>query len=318
MKLRLSMLSLVVAIIAFTFTGCKKDEDNNNDNNMNTEQPTDPDTAPKASIDRFSDAAATLMKRSEHSGLPAANAAINYDMAPFITKGLGPSGEMVEYYNFDVQSVDPAPIYVLFKEGASTPVPNQLNIIDVIPGDNGYNDFWEVQKVTVPSDYVANTVTSKQEIMDKGYPVEETKTLVNCPVVPEGSTASKGGGSNGLTRGWYKDKIVFYFSFEEKALTTTSNDKIPLSPIYVAFNKNPDPNDPTSGPASGFMTEMGTMQTHNVVKTIPSDSDYSPFWLVNVYDNADFNMVMDFQSAQSANILATGVATVNCPIVTVQ
>ena len=53
------------------------------------------------------------------NGLPAANAAVNFDQAPFITKGKGPTGQNVEYYNFDVQPVNPAPIYVLFKEGST-------------------------------------------------------------------------------------------------------------------------------------------------------------------------------------------------------
>ena len=50
------------------------------------------------------------------------------------------------------------------------------------------------------------------------------------------------------------------------------------------------------------------------LERLPSDSAYSPLWLVNVYDNADFDSVSNLQSAQEANILDTGVATVNCPI----
>jgi hypothetical protein len=59
------------------------------------------------------------------------------------------------------------------------------------------------------------------------------------------------------------------------------------------------------------------MQTHNVVQTLPSDAGYSPLWDVDVYDNADFNSVHDWPSAMDANILATGVALVNCPVVSV-
>ena len=168
--------------------GCSKDE---NPVTVTT-PPTgiDPSTAPKASIDRFSSDAGTLFVRDGSNGLPDANAPINFDQAPFITQGFGPMDEVVKYYNFDVMPVESAPIYVLFKQGASTPVANQLNIVDVIPGDAGYNDFWNVNKVTVPADYVANTVTSYDEIVSKGYAVEKTTTLVNCPIVPNGSTAS--------------------------------------------------------------------------------------------------------------------------------
>jgi len=282
--------------------------------------PKDPDKAPKASIDRFSPEAGTLMVRDGKNGLPEANAPIDMDQPPFITQGLGPKGGPVRYYNFDVQSTTPAPIWALFREGEPTPVAGQLNIVDVIPGDDGYNDFWLVHKVTVPKDYVANTVTSKAEVVAAGFKVEPTDMLVDCRIGPEGSTATQRGGSEptSLHRGWYRGMVVSYFTFEEKSLAAEMG-MVPISPIYVTFNKNPSDSDPTSGPASGFVTEppppSGLPQTHNVPATLPADADYSPLWSVVVYDNADFASVEDLPTAMAANILATGVATVNCPIV---
>ncbi|NIP58925.1 MAG: hypothetical protein GWM92_11440, partial [Gemmatimonadetes bacterium] len=129
---------------------------------------------------------------------------IDFDQAPFITRGLGPDGQSASYYNFDAMPTTPAPIFVLFREGSSTPVEGQLNIVDVVPGDEGYNDFWQVVRVTVPEDYVANTVFSLEGIMEAGFPMDATEMLVNCPIVPEGSTGSLGGATSGLTRGWYK------------------------------------------------------------------------------------------------------------------
>jgi hypothetical protein len=117
----------------------------------------------------------------------------------------------------------------------------------VIPGDAGYNDFWHVHKVTVPSWYQANQITSLQKLMAAGYPIERTDMVVNCPVVPEGSTAILRFGpeeSNGLFKGWYRDRVVFYFSFEEKKLTIDlppeGHPQVPLSEILVSFNINPD------------------------------------------------------------------------------
>ena len=262
----------------------------------------------EAAIDRFSAAAGTLMVRDDSGALPGPNEPINFDMPPFITQGLGPGGQVVQYYNFDVQPVAPAPIWVLFREGEDTPA--QFPVIDVIPGDEGYNDFWGMIKVTVPADYAANSVTSLAGITAAGYAMENTGVIINCPVVPKGSTAMLRGGSesNGLHAGWYKDMVVYYFTFEEKGL---SGAAVPLSPIYVTFNAN-------GMPPSGFVMEEGTAQTHNVVATIPSDDDYSPLWLVSVYDNADFDSVSDLASAEAANILAAGVATVNCPVVSVE
>lgn len=312
MTTRKSIFSLAMLLSAMVFVAC---DDNDGDNKPT---PKDPDTAMQVSVDRFTEDAGTLMVRTSSNGLPAANEAIDFDAGePFITSGLGPDGEMVMYYNFDVQPTEPAPIYALFRADGNA-VESQLNIIDVIPGDDGYNDFWQVHKVTVPDDYVANTVTSFAEIESMGYAIEETAILVNCPVVPAGSSATKrmGDGASSLFRGWYQGEVVFYFTFSEKSLAV-SDDEVPLSPIYVAFNINPDAGNPASGPASGFVTEESTVQTHNVVATIPSDSDYSPLWWVNVYNNEDFDDVDDLMSALDADILAEGVASVNCPIVSV-
>lgn len=298
----------LVAGLAVTVLAC-------NDDDYTTGPTDDPNNAPKASIDRFSDAAGTLFKRSVTATLPAANAPIDMDVAPFVTQGLGPDGRVVRYYNFDVMPEDPAPIYLLYREGEMQPVAGQRNIVDVIPGDPGYSDFWQVVRVTVPKNYVANTVRSRAQIVAAGYPMQETNAVVNCPIVPEGSTADEGDGADGLVRGWYRGQQVFYFNFGEAALTTTAGGSVPTSPIFVTFNTNPD--EPNGGPLSGFRTETGTDQTHNVVATLPGQQGYSPLWMVISYDNADFDAVSDLQSAQAATIFGVE-GLVNCPIVFVE
>jgi hypothetical protein len=294
------------------FASCSKDSA------APTPTPLDPNTAAKVMVDRFSATAGHLMVRSATNGLPAANAAVNFDAAPFITKGRGPAGQMVSYYNFDVQDVVPDEIFVFFKAGATTPVAGQLNIINTLPGETGYNDFWNVTKVTVPDNYVANTVTSEAGINAAGYTKTATNIIVNCPVVPEGSTASMrmGGGATGLTRGWYKDKVVSYFEFGEKALATTAAGKVMTSPIYVMFNVNPDVAG--GGPPSGFKTETGNDKTHNVLATLPADAGYSPLWSVQILDNASFASVMNLATASVLTPKAANAANVNCPVASVQ
>ena len=44
----------------------------------------------------------------------------------------------------------------------------------------------------------------------------------------------------------------------------------------MTFAKNPAEGDPTSGPASGSVTEGDTDQTHNVLTALPGDAGYSP------------------------------------------
>ncbi len=311
--MKTKLIALVLVIAGFT-SACMKD-------NVMTPMPLNPDSAGDVSVDRFGSAFAHLFLRDATNGFPAANQPVDFDDIPaFNTHGLGPNGEKIIYYNFDVLSTTPAPIYVLFHSGETKPVSGQLNIINVVPGDAGYNDFWLVQKVTVPADYVANTVTSYDEIMQKGFSVTSTTTVVNCPVVPKGSVARKrflGTESADLTCGWYKDKVVYYFNFLEKELMTV-NGKVPTSDIYVAFNINSDMAG--GGPASGFKTEDGTAtgQTHNVPETLPANAAYSPLWDVQIYNNTSFGSVYNLQTAGSAPIMATDAVVVNCPIVWVQ
>jgi len=285
-------------------------------------KPLDPKTAQIVQVDRFKDTAGHLQRRSANSALPAANAPVDFDQAPFITQGYGPKGEIVQYYNFDIQPVAPAPIFVFFYEGASSAVEGQLNIIDSLPGDAGYNDFWQVNKVTVPANYQANTLTSAAAVIASGYKIEVTSMLVNCPVVPEGSTAKLrlGTESNSITHGWYRNQIVPYFTFGEKALTAVNN-MVPTAPIYVSFTINPKDATgapiPNGGPASGFKTETGSAQTHNVVQVLPTDPTYSPLWEVKIYDNNDFAQVHDLADAQKATVQVSDAGAVNCPVVSI-
>jgi hypothetical protein len=218
----------------------------------------------------------------------------------------------VRYYNFDVQTTMPAPVYVLYREGENKPIEGQLDIIDTLPGATVYNDFRQVWKVTVPKDYVANTVVDAGALKNAGYKMEQTQELRDMPVVPDKSTAKMrlNGESAELHRAWYQGQVAKFFSFDEAPL---SGNSVPLSPIYVTFNINPG--QPNGGPGSSFKTETGSEQTHNVPATLPGDPGYSPLWLVAVYDNADFPSVHDLATVLKAKVLAPGVATVNCPIV---
>ena len=266
-------------------------------------------TTERAPIDRFSAGAGTLFVREADPTLPGPNEAIDYD-ARFLMRGLGPQGQVVLLYHFDVQPTAPAPIYVLFREGESVPVEGQGNIVTVIPGDPGYNDLWQPVRVEVPSDYVANTRTSYAELA--GLPMQAMPALVNCPVVPEGSVAAvrTPGDYSELHQGWYGGKVIQYFHFGERPGLAPVAGVVPTSTAYFAYDVNPS----SGAPGSGFAVEAGTAQTHNVVATLPEDAGYSPLWSVNVYDRAGFDGVSDLATAMAAPRLATGVGIVNAPI----
>ena len=162
-----------------------------------------------------------------------------------------------------------------------------------------------------------NTITSVDEIRTAGYRVDPTTTIVNCPIVPEGSMARLkfGGGASTLTHGWYRGQVVAYFNFDEAPITTTAQGVVPVASIFVSFTINPD--QPGGGPASGFKTEAQSEQTHNVVANLPGQAGYSPLWSVRPWNNSAFATVHDLTSALAAP--GFGAAdNVNCPIVSVQ
>jgi len=97
----------------------------------------------------------------------------------------------VFYFDFGSNSavdgwiVKTAPIYALFY-GDGTPVQGQHNIIDVLPGEEGYSDLWYVVAVTVSDSYTSNTYKSAADVqaaVNSGTAtLTETNIYVNCPV----------------------------------------------------------------------------------------------------------------------------------------
>ena len=277
-------------------------------------QPKDPDQAPIATVDRFSDAAGTLLKRSADNHLPGPNEPIDFDTPPFNVWGLSPAGEPALYYHLDVKSTTPVPVYILYREGEDMPVQEQLDIIDTLPGEQGYNDFRQVWKVWVPKDYVANTITDASMLQQAGYKIEKTDKLLNMAVVPDKSRARVrfNGGHPELQRAWYRGQVAKFFLFDEAPLSV-SGDKVPVSPIYDGFTINPG----QPGGEKEFCTDPNSTQTHNVVATMPGDKAYSPLWLRVVYDSAACASVHNLETALQAKKVAANVLFINCPMVSV-
>ena len=105
--------------------------------------------------------------------------------------GFSPTGEPTLYYHLDVQSTTPAPVYILYRDGEDRPVQNQLDVIDTLPGEQGYNDFQQVWKVWAPKDYVANTITDASMLQQAGYKMEKTACVSGTQ--PRERTESEGG-----------------------------------------------------------------------------------------------------------------------------
>ena len=121
---------------------------------------------------------------------------------------------------------------------------------------------------------------------------------LDCPIVPPGTRGKLGGEPHEV---WYRGQKAVCLAFGEPLLL--DGDRVPTSAIYVTFG------------SEGFATEGGTPQTHNVVSSVPGDTDYSPLWAVHVYERSAFDRVHDVSSAESAPVTEANGPLVNCPIV---
>jgi hypothetical protein len=281
----------------------------------------DPDTAPVASVDRFSDGFAHLFKRSGPAFdpanvqpiVPAPNAPIDFDTY-FTVRALGPAGEDIRYYSLDIVPKVPATGYVVVSAG--TPVPDQLDIIDKLPGEAGYNDFVRITEVEVGKGYVANTMTSAADLVAAVAAGNATMTMTtkiaNWSAVPRGTVATKKFHGRTITghRVWVKGEVANILLFEsatQDTLLVTGASEVPTSPIIVIFHDN-------ASPAQGFEAESSG-KTHNAIATLPGDPDYSSLWDHSVGDKAGFTSVTNYATALS-NVMAANVGVdVNCPVI---
>ena len=96
-------------------------------------------------------------------------------------------GAAVFYPDFGLNPASANPMLVLITgfdaDGEPVPVEGQGNIIDVIPGQEGYSSFWRKHLVTVPAGYAANEVRSAAAVRAAGWEITVTDEVVNCPVV---------------------------------------------------------------------------------------------------------------------------------------
>ena len=270
---------------------------------------TDPDTGIEfVAVDRFSDEAGTVMRRSENSDLPAPNEPLDYD-SDFLQHALAPNGDDVSYYVFDVNSLQSAPVYsVVYASDPSKRVEGQASIFDSIPGDVGYNDFWQAIQVLVPDDYEVDSLRSLADIESSGYELVRTGTIINCPIVPFGSKAEL---ANRDSVGWYKGQHVQYFSFDVQRVSVVTDGPldVPYAIVRVIFEDN--------DPSKGMKVDAVTGKTHNVFDTIPGDDLYRALWRHDFVDADEFDSVHDWESSKAASKVDIDMDNilVNCPVV---
>ena len=161
-------------------------------------------------------------------------------------------------------TVGVAPIYAfangIAADGSPNFVDGQHNVIDLLPGDEGYSDLWQVHIVLVDDDYEAGTITSKAGIDATRYQKQVTNLLVNCPVVGAGSTLETG---KELVNGYYRDRDVFYPDFGGNVAVA-----IPIWAFVTGFDDDGNPQ---------FVEGQ-----RYIIDAVPADEGYSAFWRVNL------------------------------------
>jgi hypothetical protein len=282
-----------------------------------------PAYVPRAAIDRFSDAAGLMFRRSDDPGLPGPDQPVDFDHPRFLQRGFGPNGEALRFYIFDARSTAPAPVYVLV-DRIGEPIPGQLPIFDLLPGDPGYSDLWQIHKVRIlQRDYPLNSLSSLQALTEGAYEITPSEEVMHCVLVPAGSGASlrfDPATPRTPQQGWYRDQIVDYLLFENPnsaARVDFGAGKVNAPEMFAFFENDLDPSD-------GFALDPLGTGTHNVATRLPGQEGYAPLWVLTVFKLEVFDRVTSVASAldQSRNeeslIALPELLYVDAPIVEVE
>jgi hypothetical protein len=169
----------------------------------------------------------------------------------------------------------------------------QRNIIDTVPGRDGYTPLWRVVMVTWRAGETPRTLRSaaavRAALRAGQVTLKRTRTVVNCPVL---------GFDQPETTGFFRGQTIAYLD---------------LGPITLAAGNRVEP-------IWGFTN--GTSDQRNIVDTVPGRDDYTPLWSVRMVTWAPGVAPRTLRSAAEVEAaLAAGEVTieqtdtvVNCPV----
>ncbi|MBZ5637187.1 MAG: hypothetical protein LAO51_00370 [Acidobacteriia bacterium] len=229
---------------------------------------------PVLPVDRFSDAAGTLLRRSEIPSLPGPNEAIDLDRPPFALTLAGPDGSLRRCYDLDVRPAKPSRYYVFYDRVGNYQL-GQFPVVDAAPGDPGYSDLWDIIKVIVPDGFepfnrIRDAATVERLLADpkSRYTTQRTGILLNGPVVPEGTSASLKAdnreGSATLLYAWYRGKRAPYLYFEGSL--RAEGDSSPVALMQF----------PGGSPGVPLGLALADGKTKPTIDAVPKGPGYSP------------------------------------------
>ena len=201
-------------------------------------------------------------------------------------------GRTVRYLDLGAVKLAPgnevAPIWVVTNGTGA-----QRNIIDVVPGRDGYTPLWRVTMVTWKRGFMPRTLKSaaavRAAVRAGKVTLKRTGIVVNCPVLG--------------------------FDQPETRLLQGPNGRVPRSRPRQAEAGN------TVAPI--WAVTNGTADQRNVIDVVPGDAGYTPLWGVRMVTWKDGVAPRTLRSAEEVDAaLAAGEVTieetdlvVNCPVV---
>jgi hypothetical protein len=228
----------------------------------------------------------------------AATAAPANEAATIAKKAVTPGfyrGKAVGYFDFGPIKLKPgnklAPIWTVTNAAAG-----QHNIIDTVPGQSDYSPLWQVNMVTFKSGVNPYLLMSKADVdaaVSKGdATVEQTSTVVNCPVLGFGQKR---------VAGFSAGKVIHYYD---------------LGPVKVAAGNVVTPlYAPTNGVAGQHNITLETVA--------PGQTDYPPLWGITMVTwRAGAHKRLLTSAVQVKKAIRAGELTsqktslvVNCPVI---
>lgn len=140
--------------------------------------------------------------------------------------------EELAAYDFGTMTNKTAPIYVLIEgfDPDGNPVRiDHIALIDVMHKDAGYSDFWQVTFVTVPADTTPNSFRKVTDLVEAGFEMEASTTVVNCPAI----------GLDEMQIAYYDD-IAYNITFIPLDFTAELPADLPFIYTYVLEDGIPD------------------------------------------------------------------------------
>lgn len=235
------------------------------------------------------------------------------DLGPQFAQAFAPAagwyrGRTIHYYDFGPQAVTISPMFLVVTgfgpDGRPELVPGQRPIFSSIPGIAGYSAIWQVHYVVVGPWYRANQLrdgrTAIQWALAGRARLVIPGFLVNCPVVPSGSSLADDPDRRAIETGWYKGQEVAFFDFGR-----SSAEPAPIHVFVTGFD----------GEEPRFVRAQG-----NIIDVVPEgDARYRDLWEVV------FTVVPESYEPQTVRDLATATRfpqrrpgmVRNCPVILV-